>query len=75
MRAERLDLFAGAVAGLALCHLSAEPGWTQAAAEAVASAVEAAFRAAVRAVDPAADGFCEFCGSGPACIVCGRGRP
>jgi hypothetical protein len=81
MRAERLELLAADVAGTALCHLNAEPGWTAAAADSVALAVAEAFRAAVRAIDqecgPLSDagGRCEFCGSGPDCIVCGRGRP
>jgi hypothetical protein len=83
MRAERLDLLAADVWAFIFGQLDAEPDWTGDDAGRVAAVVQRAFEAAVRAIDPEparagerpADGFCEFCGSGPECIVCGRGRP
>jgi hypothetical protein len=80
MRAKRLNLLAADVWGYVWCHLDAEPGWTGMDAGRVAGVVRRAFEAAVRAIDPDrgpsdAAVFCEFCGSGPECIVCGRGRP
>jgi hypothetical protein len=65
----------------ALESLYAEPGVMDKDAERVADIVRRAFEATVRAIDPEcgplsdAGGRCEFCGSGPDCIVCGRGRP
>ena len=81
MRTERLELLAADVWGCVFFNLDAEPHWTGIDAGRVAGIIQRAFEAAVRAVDPeprAQTGlaaFCEFCGSGPGCIVCGRGRP
>jgi hypothetical protein len=78
MRADWLDRLAAELWGHAFCHLDAEPGWTGLDAGRVASAVRRAFTAAIRAIDPeprSGARYCEFCGSGPHCVVCGRGRP
>jgi hypothetical protein len=47
------------------------------AADARAAAdVAGLFHVGIRPVsDVPTESFCEFCGSGPECIVCGRGRP
>ena len=80
MRTERLELLAADVWGCVFCHLDAEPHWAGIDAGRVAGIVQRAFEAAIRAIDPEpgapsdAAQFCEFCGSAPECIVCGRGR-
>jgi hypothetical protein len=78
MRADRLDRLAAELWSHAFCHLDAEPGWTGRDAGRIAGAVRRAFTAAIRAIDPEPTSdasYCEFCGSGPECAVCGRGRP
>ena len=82
MRADRREVLAIDVWAFVFDQLDAEPDWTGIDAGRVAAVVERANRAAVWAIDPEpsreTDGaalFCEFCGSGPECIVCGRGRP
>jgi hypothetical protein len=83
MRADRLILLAHDLWAFVFCQLDAEPDWTADDVGRVAAVVQRAFEAAVRAIDPDpatelrsdADDRCEFCGSGPECIVCGRGRP
>jgi hypothetical protein len=82
MRADRLDMLAGDVWAFIFDQLDAESDWTWIDAGRVAAVVERAYRAAVPTVAPdcrdAEDGavlFCEFCGSGPECAVCGGRRP
>jgi hypothetical protein len=76
---ERRKQLAGDVWAYVWAQLYAESGWTSINAGRVATDVRRAFEAAVRVLgSPPNCGtelFCEFCGSGPECIVCGRGRP
>jgi hypothetical protein len=76
MRADRLQLLAADVWDFVFGQLDAEPDWTGEDAGRVAAVVQRAFEAAVWAVDRTDQPlYCEFCGYGPECIVCGRGRP
>ena len=81
MRPDRLESLASEVWAFVFDLLDIEPGWTGTDAGRVGAVARRAFEVAVRAIGPergpqrGAALFCEFCGAGPECIVCGRGRP